>query len=115
MAVADSPLERLYTLRQLQAAGYGDRMTLIRRIHEGKIPAVKVNNAFKIRERHLKLIAKTLSGPEVETPVIAVADLSELVKSLVDAYPTLDAERKRELGALLTSTPTPATPAALAA
>lgn len=104
MAIAAPPLERLYTLRQLQTAGYGDRMTLLRRIHEGKIPAVKVNNAFKVRERHLSEIATTMSGPEVDSPVAPVAsvdELSQLVKALVDTFPALDAERKRELGQLL--------------
>lgn len=104
MAIAAPPLERLFTLRQLQTAGYQDRMTLLRRIHNDEIPAVRVGNTFKIRERHLGLIAETLSGPEVDSPVAPVAsvdELSELVKALVDTFPALDADRKRELGQLL--------------
>ncbi|WP_065573813.1 MerR family transcriptional regulator [Micrococcus luteus] len=52
-----SPLERLHTLKELEAAGYGARLTLTRRIHDGTLPAVMVGNRFKIRESDLHLIA----------------------------------------------------------
>ena len=57
MGTRPTDLERLYTLRELSEAGYGDRMTLTRYIHQGRLPALKVGNTFKVRRCDLVKIA----------------------------------------------------------
>lgn len=57
-------LEPLYSLRQLQEAGYGDRVTLTRAIHSGRIPAVRVGNKLKVRERDLAAIAVSVTSQD---------------------------------------------------
>ncbi|GAB3563250.1 hypothetical protein [Spelaeicoccus albus] len=102
MATAPA-LERLYALRQLHDAGYGDRVTLTKRIREGVLPAVKVGNAFKIRERDLHLIGASINMPEDDSRVAPTDELGDLVKNVVDAFPQLSADQKCQLGRLLTS------------
>lgn len=64
--------ERLYKLRDLAAAGYSSRVTLQRRITEGRIPAVKVSNTYKIRESDLPLIAQPVGSDSLDLYVDAV-------------------------------------------
>ncbi len=102
MATATT-LERLYPLRELQDANYGDRTTLMKRIHDGTLPAVKVGNAYRIRESDLHLIAKpigdaTRTAPE---PAADLDDLAALAARIVSTWPCLSTERKAELGRLL--------------
>lgn len=69
-AAADVRLpERLYPLSTLAELGYGSRATLKERIKRGEIPAVRVGNVIKIRDRDLALLAQpivpaTLQGGE---------------------------------------------------
>lgn len=108
MAANAPALERLYSLRELQEANYGDRMTLLKRIHNKTLPAVKVGNAFRVRERDLAKIATPVeSGPVAPAgievmPSIEPADaLGDYVKALVDTFPTLTSDQKATLGQLL--------------
>jgi|SRR5699024_4933468 len=99
-------LDRLYSLRQLQEAGYGDRTTLTRRIHNDELPAVKVGNRYMVREADLTYLAEPANDVEVKQSseramVESFDDLASLSASLVSAWPRLSDERKRELGALL--------------
>ncbi|AXK45932.1 MULTISPECIES: hypothetical protein [Micrococcales] len=50
-------LERLYSLRALEEAGYSGRATLTKLIKTGAIPAVLTPAGYKIRESDLHLIA----------------------------------------------------------
>ena len=95
-----STLERLYSLRELQEANYGHRATLGKLIHDGILPAVKVGNAFKIRESDLPLIGQPINAPAIpeEKPEDTLGDY---VKALVDNFPKLNAEQKTQLGRLL--------------
>lgn len=49
----ESTLERLYDLRELQEAGYGDRSTLTKLIKSEGIPAVRIGRKIKVRESDL--------------------------------------------------------------
>lgn len=106
--VADhtEPLDRLYKLSELSAAGWGDRRTITKLINNGTLPAMKIGNSFRIRERDLDLL-RELRGLE---PVASTSgrtfpalndSLGDYVKALVDTFPKLDAEHKAELGRLL--------------
>ena len=100
IALTERP-ERLYSLRELSEMGYGSRKTLQTRIHEGKVPAVRVNNAFKIRASDLHLLADQV-GPS-STPAVTVDDLAEIAAKVVATWPRLSDDRKAELGRLLSS------------
>lgn len=54
--------ERLFFLRELTAAGYGHRDTLHKRIADGELPAVRVGNAWKVRESDLPLLAQPIGA-----------------------------------------------------
>lgn len=58
-------LERLYSLPELQAAGYADRTTLFRMVKAGDIPAVIVGRrGIRIRESDLHLLVKPVEISE---------------------------------------------------
>jgi len=102
MATA-SPLERHFKLRELQDAGLGDRTTLMKRIHDGTLPAVMAGNAYRIRESDLHFIAEPV-GPVVHAATdaaVGLDDLAELTARMVSTWPRLSNERKRELSKLL--------------
>lgn len=95
-------LERLYSLRELKDANYGDRATLTKRIHEGTLPALKVNGAFKIRERDLHLIAEPVGdAPDEATSPTDLDGLAAVAAKVVSSWPRLSDARKAELGRLL--------------
>lgn len=101
-----STLDRLYTLRELQEAGYGDRITLTRRIHNGEIPAVRIGNRFKVYESDLHRLAEPVSDAAPATSVTSALaddfdDLAALAARMVATWPRLTADRKAELGRLL--------------
>ena len=99
MATASKALpERLYSLRELQDAGYGHRRTLMTRIGEGVLPAHRVGNAYRVRESDLHLLA---SPAMPATDSTAENKLDVLVKDIVDNFPKLNPEQKAELGRLL--------------
>ncbi|MFP3397656.1 hypothetical protein SB749_15100 [Brevibacterium sp. SIMBA_078] len=91
--------ERLYSLRELSEMGYGSRRTLQTRIHEGKVPAVLVNHAYKIRASDLHLLAEQVGC--LATPVMTVDDLAELTAKVISTWPRLSDDRKAELSRLL--------------
>ncbi|MDQ0648601.1 hypothetical protein QFZ53_002797 [Microbacterium natoriense] len=100
-------LDRLYSLRELQEAGYGDRITLTKRIHSGEIPAVRVGNRFKVYESNLRHLAHPVGDAAVERPVTAgradeLDDLAALAARMVATWPRLSNDRKQELDRLLT-------------
>lgn len=107
MTAAPAPtLDRLYTLRQLQDAGYGDRITLTKRIHRDEIPAVKVGNRYMVYESDLRHLAEPVNDAAAEKSAASplaedLDDLASLSARLVSTWPRLSDERKRELGALL--------------
>jgi excisionase family DNA binding protein len=107
MVTPASTLDRLYSLRELQEAGYGDRITLTKRIHAGKIPAVRVGNRFKVYESDLRHLAHPVGDAAVETPETTaradeLADLATLAAQMVVAtWPRLSDDRKQELSRLL--------------
>lgn len=96
-------LERLYPLRELQDANYGDRTTLMKRIHDRTLPAVKVGNAYRIRESDLHLIAKPVgdSSANAAAPCADFDELAALAAKIVSSWPTLSGRCKEELGRLL--------------
>lgn len=104
--MASAPtLERLYKLQELQDAGYGNRMTLLSLIHKGALPALKVGNAYKIRESDLHLIAEAVNDDARSAAQAAPADeLSDIVRSVLDAYPRMSGEDKRAFSRFLTAT-----------
>jgi excisionase family DNA binding protein len=97
-AILDSP-ERVFSLRQLEAAGYPGRDTLHKLIAAKELPAVKVGNAWKVRERDLVFLAEPIGA--VPTDVDDVRYLEALAARIVSTWPRLSAERKLELGRLL--------------
>ncbi|GAA4525614.1 hypothetical protein GCM10023160_18790 [Brachybacterium paraconglomeratum] len=101
-----STLDRLYTLRQLQDAGYGDRITLTKRIHRDEIPAVKVGNRYMVYESDLRRLVQPVNDvagkPSAASPLAEdLDDLAALAARMVATWPRLSDDRKRELGALL--------------
>lgn len=96
----DSTLERLYSLRELQNAGYGNRIVLNQRINRGELPAVKVGNAYRIRESDLGLIA--IPHEATGQSVRSVVNLDVLVQQVAENISRLTAEQKLALGHLLT-------------
>lgn len=54
---ATDGLERLFTLRELSAMGYGSRRANLDAIHAGRLPAVSVHGRLKVRESDLGLLA----------------------------------------------------------
>lgn len=94
-------LERLYTLSELSEAGHGDRRTITKLILEGRLPALKVSNGYKVRESDLHLLGQpAVVGVEVGS-LSREPSLGEYVKALVDTFPGLNANQKAELGRLL--------------
>jgi excisionase family DNA binding protein len=91
--------ERLFTLRELTAAGYGSRDTLHRRISTGVIPAVKVGNTYKVKESDLRLLAEPIGAAPADPDTFD--DLATVAAQVVSTWPRLSDERKRELGRLL--------------
>lgn len=101
IAVTNRP-ERLFNLRELSIAGYGTRDTLHHRIAEGSIPAVKVGNAWKVRERDLPQLAEAIgAAPSNDVELVDLDDLAAVAARVVSTWPTLTEDRKRELGRLL--------------
>ncbi|MFC0674561.1 hypothetical protein [Brachybacterium hainanense] len=98
-------LERLYSLRELAEANYGTRTTLTKRIHEGTLPALKVNGSYKVREQDLHLLAEPVSPAALDDAssdeASGLDDLASLAAQMVSTWPALTPERKRELGRLL--------------
>lgn len=100
--------ERLYSLAELHEAGYGSRRTIAARIREGKLPALKIGNAFKIRESHIHLLGDDPAevhadaGCEVPAPAAEVG-LGGYLAALAAAYPALDGNQKEQLWRLLSS------------
>ena len=95
-------LERFWKLSELQAAGRGERSTLMKRIHDHTLPAVKVGNSYRIRNSDLHLIAEPVGVPSTdEAPVVDLDDLAAVAAQMVSTWPTLTDDRKRELGRLL--------------
>lgn len=93
-------LERRYSLREIQEAGLGTRVTLMARIKEGTLPAEMVGNTYKVRESDLRLLAQPVNG----APAQVVGDaLGQLVTALVEQFPRLTLEQKQELNQLLTA------------
>lgn len=97
-AILDRP-ERLFSLRELETAGYRGRDTLHKLIAAGDLPAVKVGNAWKVRERDLVLLAEPIGAKP--TDVSDTAYLEALAARIVSTWPRLSTERKAELGRLL--------------
>jgi len=99
---ATPTLERYWKLRELQDAGLGDRTTLMKRIHDHTLPAVKVGNSYRIRDRDLHLIAEPVGAAlDERAPSVDLDDLAALAAKVVSAWPHLSEERKAELGRLL--------------
>lgn len=78
--------------------GYVSPGTVLNRIHEGLLPALRVGNRFKIRRGDMHLLAKPVAPAK---SVTTSSDLDKAVKSLVDTFHKLNAEEKSELGRLL--------------
>lgn len=97
-----STLERLYSLRELYEMGYGHRHTITKLIREGRVPAVKMANGYKIRERDLRFLRDPKSKDSGSSDTFTrEPSLGDYVKALVDTFPKLDANEKAELGRLL--------------
>lgn len=108
MSTAPATLDHMYSLRELSDAGYGDRRTITKMIHEGRVPAVKISNTYKIRERDLQFIGTPIGDPSPAPTAAPPADLAKFcdglgdyVKALVDTFPTLNVAQKAALGQLL--------------
>lgn len=103
MTATAPTLERLYSLRELNEAGYGDRRTIMKLIHENKVPARKIGTAFKIRESDLPLIGEPLGAAPSKPRAAAkpADDLGDYVKALVDRFATLPSEEKATLWQIL--------------
>ncbi|WP_119697611.1 hypothetical protein [Microbacterium halotolerans] len=106
--------ESLHSLRELAAAGYGSRKSLLARISADEIPAVQVGNAYKIRHSDLPLLAvprndgirtadaePSHASPPGHASEHPDDELATMAARLVTTWPRLDDERKRELGHLL--------------
>lgn len=90
--------ERLYKLRDLEAAGYSNRVTLQRRISEGRIPAVKVGNRYMIRESDLPFIAQEAGAPRPDV-------LAAHVDAVIDGVSSLTDEQRERLCAAVAPAP----------
>ncbi len=103
----DSSL-RLYSLRDLTAAGYGSRAHLLGLIHSGELPAVMIGNAWKIRELELAAYAGVEVGDlqdrratDSAAKADEMSDLAAVVSRVVSTWPRFTAERRAELSRLL--------------
>lgn len=56
--------DRLYSVRQLWALGYGSKNSIRARIHEGAVPAVRVGKTLKVRESDLHHLAVPVEPAE---------------------------------------------------
>lgn len=98
---------RMYSLRELDEAGYGGRHKIMRMMQAGQVPAKKIGNAYKICETDLHLLSEpaipgVAGKPSNERPSRAdEPTMGEYIKALVDTFPKLDADQKAELGKLL--------------
>lgn len=94
--------ERLFSLRELEVAGYRSRDTLHKLIASGEVPAIKVGNAWKIRERDLPRLAEDIgAAPSKDVELVDLEDLAAAVSQVVTSWSRLTDERKREFGRLL--------------
>ncbi|MBP1325080.1 excisionase family DNA binding protein [Leucobacter exalbidus] len=73
--------------------GYISHATVLVRIHEGLLPALRVGTHFKVRRSDMHLLARPVKASAVQ--------FDALVKDIVDTLPKLNAEQKGELGRLL--------------
>jgi excisionase family DNA binding protein len=85
------------TVARASALGFGHPQTIRRYIHEGRLPAEKVGRDFLIYEDDLRGLFRTIPPSKVATEEY----LDSLVKQMVDKWPLLTQEHKRELGQLL--------------
>jgi hypothetical protein len=94
--------ERLFSLRELEVAGYSSRDTLHKLIASDAIPAVKVGNAWKIRERDLPRLAEDIgAAPSKDVELVDLEDIAAVAAQVVTTWPRLTDESKAELGRLL--------------
>lgn len=84
MSPAPATLERMYSLRELADAGYGDRRTITKMIHDSRVPAVKISNTFKVRERDLQFIGTQFGGPSSAVAPAQPAPAADLTDGLGD-------------------------------
>lgn len=98
IALTERP-DDLYSMRTLEEMGLGSRRTNLELIRQGRLPAVLVGNAYKVRARDLHLLAKPV-GP-APTPAVSVDELAVIAAKVVSTWPRLSDERKAELGRLL--------------
>lgn len=117
MSVAVAPAatggpERLFSLRELEAAGYGSRSRLQTLVKSGVVPTIWVGNARKVRARDLHKLAESTTvdltaveplphdgGPSADQSDSAFCDA--LAQRIVSTWPRLSADQKAELGRLL--------------
>lgn len=93
----DDGHDPLISVRTVASRGLGHPHTIRRYIHEGRLPAVKVGKQFMVRESDLALLARPVNPKPSEQSF----ELDALVEALVDTFPALGEDRKRELGQLL--------------
>lgn len=89
--------EPLINVATAAARGLGHPCTIRRYIHQGRLPAEKVGRQFLFREADLRGLFRTIPPSKAATE----GYLDSLVKQVVDKFPALTDEQKRELGQLL--------------
>lgn len=78
--------ERLFTLRQLNEAGYPTRLTMYKKIRSGQVPAVRFGDSYRIRESDLPLIADPIT-----------LDFKMVAERLLAALPQSNEDQRRDI------------------
>lgn len=94
--------EPIYTAAELSKLGWGHKNTVLQNIREGDVPVVALDGrgTVGVRESDLHLLKKPRHA------VVAPAEfdgLAVMAAQVVAAWPRLSAERKAELGRLLSA------------
>lgn len=119
LAAPTSPVDyiadRELTLHEASAEGWGHPSTLRKRVKDGRLPAEQIDDrgTYVVLESDLMRqpdLMRLRRSRNLPTPTDLVAHdsadldyLASMVARLVSTWPTLDAERKAELGHILSA------------
>jgi len=59
--ITEPRLEKLWSFKELEAAGYGNRSTLTKMVRSGELRAVRVHGAFKVFEQDLAALREPVA------------------------------------------------------
>lgn len=115
VSLAPEGLTRELTLDEWSREGWGHPTTLRRRVKDGRLPARQIDRRGTyvvlesdlmqqpdlVRLRRSRNFSMPSDSTDTASTASALDDLASLAARLVSTWPTLDADRKAELGRLL--------------